>query len=405
MLVNISAVFCQWNLQANYTSSRLESVFFPDSNTGYIVGTGGTIMKTTNGGSSWTFPSGITYPDMYFYSVYFSDANTGYIVGIPGISNTCKILKTINGGIDWYSLSYGTAHQLKIFFTDANTGYAAGDRLPGLSGIIFKTSDSGNTWYGQSVGSGESSLYAVFFPNPDTGIAVGYHGIIKKTTNAGLSWDDQVSGTTNNLLSVYFNDANNGYAVGSQGTILKTTNGGTTWININPPQSFLDEFNAVYFTDTNTGYVVGRKMPGLYGVILKTTDGGENWLNQYIGPEVLNSVYFTNPDTGYAVGVNGTILKTTNGGGTVGIYEKQQKNKITIFPNPSKELLTLELLEPAKIINSISICDITGYQHIQQQIQNSEFKMIVNVSSLSKGIYFVKLVTQETSYIGKFLKD
>ena len=51
----------------------------------------GTILKTTNGGATWTSQtSGTIYR---LYSVYFTDVNTGYAVGDGGI-----ILKTITGG-------------------------------------------------------------------------------------------------------------------------------------------------------------------------------------------------------------------------------------------------------------------------------------------------------------------
>ena len=48
-----------------------------------------------------------------------------------------------------------------------------------------------------------------------------------KTTNSGVNWNGQSSGTTYNLMSVHFPvDAQTGYAVGNYGTVLKTTNGG-----------------------------------------------------------------------------------------------------------------------------------------------------------------------------------
>jgi hypothetical protein len=53
---------------------------------------------------------------------------------------------------------------------------------------------------------------------------------------------------------------------------------------------------------------------GVDGTVLKTTDGGTNWSSQTIGRIQLNSVYFTDKNTGWAVGVDGIILNTTNGG-------------------------------------------------------------------------------------------
>ena len=45
-----------WTPQFSGTNESLNSVFFTDVNTGYVVGSSGTILKTTNGGG---YPAGI----------------------------------------------------------------------------------------------------------------------------------------------------------------------------------------------------------------------------------------------------------------------------------------------------------------------------------------------------------
>jgi hypothetical protein len=67
------------------------SIYFTDSNTGWVVGSYGTIIKTTNGGTNWfSQNSGTTN---VLYSVYFIDSNTGWAVGSNG-----TVLRTSNGG-------------------------------------------------------------------------------------------------------------------------------------------------------------------------------------------------------------------------------------------------------------------------------------------------------------------
>jgi len=159
-------------------------------------------------------------------------------------------------------------------------------------------------------------LFSVYFVNTDTGYAVGgvggmtVGGTIFKTTNGGLNWTPQVSGTYNTLNSVFFVNADTGYVVGDLGTILKTTNGGTSWV-IQPIGSLINPLNSVYFVNADTGYVVG----GENGIILKTTDGGTNWIQQFNpSNNPLRNVVFFNSNIGVAVGFMGTILKTNNGG-------------------------------------------------------------------------------------------
>ena len=89
-----------WNILLNQIP-ELNSVFFTDINTGYVVGgyfsslrvssKEQIILKTTDGGNNWDeLKRGTNDP---LNSVFFPDANTGYVVGDYG-----TILKTTNGG-------------------------------------------------------------------------------------------------------------------------------------------------------------------------------------------------------------------------------------------------------------------------------------------------------------------
>jgi photosystem II stability/assembly factor-like uncharacterized protein len=72
--------FSQWTWQNPLPQGNtLNSVYFPDTNIGYSVGVYGTIIKSGDGGISWTIlSSGITTD---LHSVFFTYANTGYVVG------------------------------------------------------------------------------------------------------------------------------------------------------------------------------------------------------------------------------------------------------------------------------------------------------------------------------------
>ncbi len=69
---------------------------------------------------------------------------------------------------------------------------------------------------------------------------------------------------------------------------------------------------SVTFVDEKHGWVVG-----LNGTILATTDGGQTWKKQNSATDVLlESVNFVDGEHGWVVGFRGTILATTDGGQT-----------------------------------------------------------------------------------------
>jgi photosystem II stability/assembly factor-like uncharacterized protein len=156
-----------------------------------------------------------------------------------------------------------------------------------------------------------TSLWSVDVLHHDTALAVGDHGLIKKTADAGSSWTIQGgSDISETFLGIDFIDREHAFAVGYSGRVLRTVDGGGTWIPT--PAVTLQTLFAVSFVDTNTGTVVGE-----HGVIFRTSDGGQTWTRQDSGRAAfLLSVSFADAQTGTTVGSNGVILHTTNGGDT-----------------------------------------------------------------------------------------
>ena len=111
----------------------------------------------------------------YLSAVCFINENSGWAVGNAG-----TILRTTNGGNTWSSQSSGTINRLySVSFTDSNNGTAVGG-----NGTIVRTTDAGNTWTIQSSGTSRD-LYAVSFTDSNSGTAVGGNGTILRTNNGG----------------------------------------------------------------------------------------------------------------------------------------------------------------------------------------------------------------------------
>jgi photosystem II stability/assembly factor-like uncharacterized protein len=309
-----SAVGCaqDWDWQNPLPQGvNLFGVHFPDDTTGYSVGMDGTILKTVNGGQDWfAQESGV---GTTFESVFFPQVDTGYVVGYG--NNT--IHKTTNGGLDWVEIPEAAQALTEVFFLNTNLGYAVGSN--GVAATVIKTTNGGADWEVQHTGT-VTFYNAVYFVNDSVGYIAGGGGRLLKTTNGGQTWVTQTSGTTQTIQSLYFHDEQNGYGV-SYGRIIKTINGGATWTSTNIFQAF--ELYDVKFTDWNTGYAVGRS-----GIILRTTNAGASWSIVTTGTNItLRAVSFADALHGVAVGESGITLTTADAGltwvpfSTSGYYE------------------------------------------------------------------------------------
>jgi photosystem II stability/assembly factor-like uncharacterized protein len=87
-------------------------------------------------------------------------------------------------------------------------------------------------WTNQNPVPNGNDLWSTFFVDDNIGWIVGSDGFIKKTTNSGLDWIQQNSGTTLTLKSIQFINLNTGWICGEGGLILKTTNGGINWFSL-----------------------------------------------------------------------------------------------------------------------------------------------------------------------------
>jgi photosystem II stability/assembly factor-like uncharacterized protein len=268
-----------WRLRPMGNNYWLTAVDFVNATRGWVLGVlnegePGRIWHTQDGGRHWVLQSNPTWCDV-FTDVKFIGKKVGVIVGRYGF-----ILRTTDGGGTWTQMDSGTSDSLgSVDFPTAAIGYATA-----ADGRMLKTVNGGVNWTSISTGTG-NDLRGVRFVSATRGWAVGNSGAIVRTTNGGASWQMQTSGTKKALSGVDFVDASNGWAVGGSGTILRTKNGGATWVKqISGTAAFLF---AVDFVTVARGCAVGEKMrppgsdPWAVGVIRRTTTGGKVWLRSF----------------------------------------------------------------------------------------------------------------------------
>ncbi|MBX3747275.1 MAG: hypothetical protein KF833_18355 [Verrucomicrobiae bacterium] len=331
-------------------SARYNASFFI-KRSGWVVGEAGLLVRTMDGGRSWTVPSEVTWeapagvepeasaateaygekagdmppnveqrslpaeqrgvrqPDAEtprgprdLYAVHFADEQRGWVVGDGGV-----ILRTEDGGATWRRQMSGTDADLRSVSTvDGTNGWAVG-----WDGIVLRTADGGATWGAQTSGIRER-LLSVAFADGQRGWAVGEAGTILRTEDGGASWREQTSGTKEYLMSVAVADGQRAWAVGGGGTLLRTEDGGENWRVPTSGSGANEEFRSVAMADGTNGWAVGWG-----GTILRTEDGGATWRAQTSGTrERLVSAVVAEGRRGWAMGQGGTILRTEDGGAT-----------------------------------------------------------------------------------------
>ena len=319
------------------------AVSMVDANIAFALGRFG-LYATSDGGATWAQRSEIGGHD-----VYFTDAKVGTVVGSGG-----SVFRTEDGGTTWFRQRGGepSLDFNSVDFFDADHGLIAGFSPEPFRPSRLYTSDGGDTWTYQDPqipGYGVlTDFKGAALPDVNTGVVVGVAGNIFRTIDAGVTWENTTRFTAIRVPGIAFANANDGVAVGVA-TVLRTRDGGVTWDRYNPGPFFLygvcyfgangvvavgfDNHGALVLRSTDsgsqwttipiggapraidsgnelTGNAVG---PG--GSMLRTIDAGHTWTAQESGTtEELDDVAMLNQNNGIAVGANGTLLRTTDGG-------------------------------------------------------------------------------------------
>jgi photosystem II stability/assembly factor-like uncharacterized protein len=388
VLVNCFNVSAQWMTLNSGTTEWLQGVDFPNLNTGFVVGYNGTILQTTDAGLSWNGLNSGTSNNLF--SVFFINATTGWVCGANGM-----ILKTTDAGTIWIPQNSSTGATLhEVFFLDANNGYITGD-----SGICLKTIDGGSTWTPLTLNTSNARV-SLFFNSIDTGyvVGVGLSDAVMKTTDGGNSWTHLIPNSPVEFSSVYFSN-DTGYAVTSNDMVIyATADGGSNWFAWS--NTLQGGLFSIKFPSAQVGYTVGG-FPN-NSLIMHTSNAGVTWTQQTSSvPDPLFDVFFIDNNTGYAVGMNGAIIKTTNGT-AVDITAPESLQEASIYPNPFQHQATLSM--PASGTFEVRLYDLSGREiRTYSKVKNS---LQIMQNELSSGIYSYQIFGQnlnQLTYTGKLI--
>lgn len=209
----------------------------------------------------------------------------------------------------WYKLPCGTNAEIKSIVALGSYSWAVG-----AGGLIIRTTNGGLNWAIQNSGTTGSLNSIIFAFRPDTvGYIVGDNGKILRSTNSGESWLSVNSGTTANLNAVCsLMDTISILAVGDNGKIVRSSNTGLTWFNIPSQVSSKLNFAAI-------SWPYGVFIAGDGGKILHSYDEGYTWYESVSGTTndllgIAVSHYWNPASKITVIGKGGTILRSTNNG-------------------------------------------------------------------------------------------
>jgi photosystem II stability/assembly factor-like uncharacterized protein len=335
--------------------AELTGVHFVDANLGWAVGATGTMLRTRDGGLTWTHQTAsqrfrkdtmrleqkvdhlengrftgstgvlgrqaeTSSFSCRFESVSFVDANQGWAVGgvkVPYIDRThAVVMQTRDGGLSWRSVeTHGLPRLRKIHFSNVQQGMAVGDSGNVFTGGIFQTNNGGRSWSGK------------LFPFDQDWRDVERTGAGFVTINAaGQLGHIQNNQYENSVLiglpagmpvvfhDVLMLDQSRGVALANDGLVFKTSNAGLSWNRV-PVEKQHPQLAGV---DWWTAAVAGDriKLAGNPGSIVATIDLAEDRIDLHKTPvrSKLNQLFFLDAKRGWAVGEFGVVLSTQDGG-------------------------------------------------------------------------------------------
>lgn len=269
----VPVVSGQWKRVETGILAWLYAVHFVDEKTGWVGGSNGTLLSTSDGGLTWKKEQ-IAGTDT-IRDIAFKNASEGWMLcersqfGALKGSNRSYLIRTQDGGKSWHRIDFrsSTEPRTKIFFDEKGDGYAVGEGglmsglplneklekrfglplrylimdgvavsgsrmlLVGGGGSSIWSDDRGINWQSSRFMTvrPDVKINSVAFIDDKRGWAAGNNGLILSTVDGGTSWKSESSGTSVNLIDIVFSSPRDGFAAGENGIILRSNDGGTTW--------------------------------------------------------------------------------------------------------------------------------------------------------------------------------
>lgn len=274
-------------LRAPAVREPLFCVSFRDPSTGVVGGRGGLILRTTDGGRSWSPVAPGSVKENVLGFARSHDPRRLWAVGPVGM-----LLRSTDDGVTWEDRSLGKDVTLNaVTFVDDQEGWVVGE-----FGTILHTEDGGETWQRSEEITGlppyvedvteevalrvgipplskeDLYLFDAAFVTPDAGYVVGAGGFVLTTADRGRHWAAARAGTRNTLFKVLPTPIGGLMATGVLGTVVHHRGEGWAADEEISHRLFTWIRGADFSADGALGVIVGGR-----AAVLLSRDRGETW--------------------------------------------------------------------------------------------------------------------------------
>ena len=166
-----------WSAQTSGTAERLFTVAMRSATEFIAGGRAGVLLRTVNGGTTWTALSAPVTDDWLGLHFFQGDPDTGLLCGEAG-----QVLRTTDGGSTWDAVVVDPLAE----FTSMTSSHDSAVYIAGSVGRVRKSTDQGLTWtMEQSV---LTELLTAIHANEGMVVAAGeLGGVIRLGTTTGIA--------------------------------------------------------------------------------------------------------------------------------------------------------------------------------------------------------------------------
>ena len=221
---------------ASWTQARvptrvlLTAVHMHDERTGWAVGHDAVILRTDDGGETWTLVHQAPEEELPLLDVWFRDEHAGFAVGAYGY-----FLATEDGGETWTprTISEDDFHlNALVPVADRTAGSAEARRPPSQrlyiaaeAGVAYRSDDGGKTWRELPSPYGGSWFGGLALDGNEV-LLTGLRGHLFRSEDGGETWTEVATGTQATLTGAVRLPSGSILITGLEGSVLTSGDGG-----------------------------------------------------------------------------------------------------------------------------------------------------------------------------------